>query len=266
MLVNDTRPQCPVAAGRSRSRSTRDKPPQRTCSHGFSLIELLIVIAVIALLLSVLVPSLGAAKESARRVVCQQNLRQAHLGFELYREDHADVYPAAKDPISQPPEQELLYWLWSGRGFRDVVGPYIMRGINQDNPSVLLCPSDKTDPDRFQRTSFAYSTAFFYSQQQIDSFTDRFDILPFDRATAPEPHGQRSSNVRFPGDKILSGEWESHHARLEDDQGWWDTRGARNFVFADGHVEAVATERMRLANDGLPDPNLTVGGIRGRDR
>jgi len=58
----------------------------------FTLIELLIVIAIIALLLSVLLPSLKKAKEAARNVVCKSNLRQWSLVFSMYTEDHGDSY------------------------------------------------------------------------------------------------------------------------------------------------------------------------------
>ncbi|MEM1330648.1 MAG: prepilin-type N-terminal cleavage/methylation domain-containing protein [Planctomycetota bacterium] len=51
----------------------------------FSVIELLVVVAVVALLLSLVLPSLAAARESARSTVCQSNLRQIHGGFESYR-------------------------------------------------------------------------------------------------------------------------------------------------------------------------------------
>ncbi len=56
--------------------------------HGFTLIELLVVVAVIAMLLGILLPSLNSAKETARRVVCQSNLKQLTLAWILYSEDN----------------------------------------------------------------------------------------------------------------------------------------------------------------------------------
>ena len=62
---------------------------------GFTLVELLVVISIIALLLAILLPSLSRAREIAKRVVCASNLRQLGFGFILYTEDYGH-YPASQ--------------------------------------------------------------------------------------------------------------------------------------------------------------------------
>lgn len=57
---------------------------------GFTLIELLVVIAIIALLIGILLPSLGAARESARTVVCSSNLRQLSVATHAYAAENRD--------------------------------------------------------------------------------------------------------------------------------------------------------------------------------
>lgn len=54
----------------------------------FTLVELLVVISIIAVLLAVLMPALGKARESGRRVVCMANLRQWGLGFSMYEQEY----------------------------------------------------------------------------------------------------------------------------------------------------------------------------------
>jgi len=62
---------------------------QRTPSrHGFTLVELLVVISIIALLLALLLPALSKAREVAKNMVCGSNLRQIGIGYQLYSMDH----------------------------------------------------------------------------------------------------------------------------------------------------------------------------------
>lgn len=63
--------------------------------HGFTLIELLVVIAIIALLIGILLPSLAAARKSAQRVVCSQNLAQMMKAAHMHSFDNDDRWPAS---------------------------------------------------------------------------------------------------------------------------------------------------------------------------
>jgi len=60
---------------------------------GFTLIELLVVIAIIAILASLLLPTLAAAKTKAQGSLCQNNLRQMLLGWNMYYGDNRDMIP-----------------------------------------------------------------------------------------------------------------------------------------------------------------------------
>ncbi len=225
--------------------------------RGFTLIELLVVIAIIALLLAVLSPALHKARATARRVVCSHNLKQVGLAMDMYAGDHDGCYPCAQDPVSTNP----TYWLWMGRGWRKWVQPYLSSIVDPNNPSVLLCPVDRTDPAKYESTSYSYSMAFYHSPEQIDTIDDR--SLTY---TNPKPSiRQRTSDVAWPSAKILIGEWTSNHAPVEPDLGWWCWEGARFFLFADGQVTLLKAESIRPARDNLPDANLTIHGIKGRD-
>ena len=68
--------------------------PENRC-RGYSLVELLIVIAIIGALIALLLPALGVGRESARRTQCISNLRQMVLAAHMHADTHAGRYPTA---------------------------------------------------------------------------------------------------------------------------------------------------------------------------
>jgi prepilin-type N-terminal cleavage/methylation domain-containing protein/prepilin-type processing-associated H-X9-DG protein len=70
----------------------------RRCRHAFTLIELLVVVAIIALLISILIPSLSRARTLAKSTVCNTRLRTLGQGLVLYANANRDVLPPCRMP------------------------------------------------------------------------------------------------------------------------------------------------------------------------
>jgi len=218
----------------------------------FTLVELLVVVGILAVLAALTLTAVTGSLEKARRADCVSRLRQVYLAFQMYVINNRSTYPWAEDPVSLDP----YYWLWMGRGWRQAVCPYIEGKLD-----VLYCPSDETAPQKWESTSYGYSMAFYHSPAQIDQMRGPADTYQNPQPAAP----QRTSSVAHPTRKVMVAEWLSNHCRVKDDKGWWCWQGARNCLFADGHVEYREATSILPANDGWPDFNLTSGGIRGKD-
>ncbi|MEX0744129.1 MAG: prepilin-type N-terminal cleavage/methylation domain-containing protein [Phycisphaeraceae bacterium] len=100
--------------------------------HAFTLIELLVVLTIMALLIGILLPALGRARETARRVVCLSNLRQMSAATHAYLTNHRDYFPPALhglydagpiygwDFIHMPDGSTQPGLIWSGGGALEI--------------------------------------------------------------------------------------------------------------------------------------------------
>ena len=90
---------------------------RRQCRRAFTLVELLVVIAIIGILVALLLPAIQAAREAARRIQCQNHLKNLTLAVLNYENQKKALPPANKAPldmgerVSREPTNPTLSWV-----------------------------------------------------------------------------------------------------------------------------------------------------------
>lgn len=137
--------------------------------HGFTILELLITIAILTTLAALLLPSLSQAKERARRIYCQNNLKQITLALKIFAEDHEDDYPWHTLPADGGTYGSSAATGW--RNFRAVSNELM-------TPKPLVCPSDAAT--KMMAGDWPEFTEAAYRSNALSYFTglDGFEELP----------------------------------------------------------------------------------------
>lgn len=135
---------------------------------GFTLVELLVVIGIIALLVGILLPVLGKAREQGNATKCASNLRQVALGVVMYANEWkvlpGPVIPSVLDPqtVNRSPAMLSSYYIARQWSSNDLLQKYVGK-----SEKIWLCPSSSeltanampvsaTSPYRFQKLGYTY--------------------------------------------------------------------------------------------------------------
>jgi prepilin-type N-terminal cleavage/methylation domain-containing protein/prepilin-type processing-associated H-X9-DG protein len=229
--------------------------------RGFTLIELLVVIAIIAILAAILFPVFGRARENARRLSCQSNLKQIGLGVLQYVQDYDEMYPIQGQGVNWGAFDAGITGGWAF-----IIQPYVK------STQILQCPSETNSGDstasatNYQYTDYAYNSVLGgMSPNQAGGETSSSSTGPLLPRSASVL--TFSSNtimlLESPAVSNLNGHWAQGSsggatgvgvpASLPPYGASFRHLEGSNFLFADGHVKWFKT-----------DPSVGTGNTAGR--
>jgi prepilin-type N-terminal cleavage/methylation domain-containing protein/prepilin-type processing-associated H-X9-DG protein len=144
-------------------------------TRGFTLVELLIVMGIIAVLIAILMPVLSKAREQARETQCLSNLRQIGAASIMYSNDNRERIVPAQYYSNSP----WAFWFGTLVGANYLTAPHTTSTVITNSASVLMCPEGFSD-------SFGV-----YSGTAPVSGTDARNQRPM---TSPDPGAQAPNN------------------------------------------------------------------------
>lgn len=246
----------------------------RPLGHGFTLVELLVVMAILGLLLAVLMPSLARAKTRAQAIACLNNHRQLALACLLYVDDHQDALPynlGDDETKSLVSEGRYLNWVNNVMSWEldpdntntaliktGGLGPYSSGAVG-----IYRCPADRVVSD-IQRAAGWRSRVRSLSMNALVGDAGEFTLggtnvnVPgyrqyFRLAQIPEPsrifvfieeHPDSVDDGYFLNDPGVL-EWHDLPASYHD--------GQASLAYADGHVESHKWKSASTRQPPRPD-------------
>ncbi len=219
---------------RHRVHSGREAFPRPGGAAGFTLVELLISVAIVGVLLAVLATSLPKFREKSESVRCMGNLKTIFQGLSGYLNDHEGIYPPAQLP------EPLTLWY-------HVIQPYVdgtERSVESvEHPGWLNCPGKHfTSRDRL---AVGYGWNYVGFGDVISDPVAKARIVSVDR----------------PSETILAGDspdvgvarewWQNVYIYGERDLMAKRHAGTGNYLFVDGHIEAFTPEKLAEKSPGI---------------
>ncbi len=232
---------------------TRSQSIHPTANRGFTLLELLISIALIAVVLTLVMTSLSSLRGKGQATVCTSNLKQIAAAAITYSSDHNGSLP----PYNRKGKYWYLFLMHS-----ELVGRTEGRGpLPNENPqhrkevkTVYQCPANDGRIAQYSTPNYAYNRAL--GDSLITSVEQPGRIIMFAdagfRQEGPEHYYSNANPATYP-EKVCCYITDYVGASFPWERSLnFDLHNQRaNIAFVDGHVEALSREEVRERGENL---------------
>ena len=206
---------------------------RRFKQSAFTLVALLVIVAVLAILAAMLLPALAGAHDRARRIQCVNNLKQCGLAFRIWAGDNGDKLPMDV-PLAKGGTKEFDTGADTFRHFQ-------VMSNELSTPKILICPADtRSVADNFARLK-NQNVSYFVGLEANDANPQRF--LDGDRNIAGESEPENGILKLVPGGPV------SWTTAIHNNQG--------NVGLADGSVQQYSSSALHEALRNSGDPTNT---------
>lgn len=238
--------------------------PVRGARRAFTLIEILVVLAIIALLAALLFPAFSRAREGARQVSCQTSLQQIYLATQQYFQDErrypdslVDLLPAGANYDNGTP---------TGGTLPDSVNGYLKSGTDG-----LLCPDDDLD-NTVPRSSYGALTknltaptmpiAGASPDQNVDAGKYTWNYWGYDTDGFAYPSSNAAATGTLAGSPLLMNPTDSNNNPLSFDVRKNKVRNSLSNRFAPSStiITHCVYHRVQTANDLFAPGELGYAG------
>jgi len=148
-----------------------------TFSRGFTLVELLVVIGIIAVLVGILLPALSKARRAADALKCQASLKQIGAGFQLYAIESKGWWPSARDRKDAVSDKNWHSWTdliaKYMTGTKNMVGVYDINKVRR-NTVIWGCPQWVKSND-FDSNAAYYTAENIYTGYGMQYYPSYFE-------------------------------------------------------------------------------------------
>jgi prepilin-type N-terminal cleavage/methylation domain-containing protein/prepilin-type processing-associated H-X9-DG protein len=221
----------------------------RPGKNAFTLTELLVTIAVIAILAALLLPVLSRAKARAHQTTCLNNLKQINLAFQLYAGDNGDTLPAAPNTVAYTAFVTNHFAIF----YKGLVKGYVgLRGASSPQDKLFACPADNFyfDGAYDETTSYHESSNIDYSSYAYNGLGGTVNAPPTlpDQTQFPGLFGRKLASIKESAKTVVVDEFSafwpfSWHETQVPPPGQDGNNGFNNakseVSFADGHVSYI---------------------------